>query len=127
MTAKEYLMQYRESREITANIAEQAAELRATCETLRRTNGGRIALDAACAAHVDFVRAVQPVLNAERARRAGIACTVQQLPPPYRAVLVLRYIRQFSWKRTAKIMGCSIRHVHRLHGHALQLLSALIA
>lgn len=37
----------------------------------------------------------------------------------YRQLLILRYIRFFTWERIAEEMGYDIRWVYRLHGRAL--------
>lgn len=126
MTAREYLEQYRDSLTITANLTEQAAQLRAACETLRGTHGGRAALDAACAAHIDYVRAVLPILETERQRRAEIAHTVDQLPQPYRTVIRLRYIQGFTWGRIAQVLHYSRQHVNRLHGQSFNIISEML-
>lgn len=127
MSPKDYLKQYRESMEITAHLHEQAAQLKAGCSSLKDALGHRVPLDGACAAHLDFLAAVQPVLDAEAGRRAAIRAAVSQLPEPYRGVLTVRYIGGVSWTAAARILHYSPRHLQRLHGHALQLLSGIIA
>ena len=76
MTAKEYLMQYREAMRRTQAITVHLAELRAVCEQLRTEDGHRVALDKAVADLVDT--------------EAKTAAAMPAAPPPRITTLVIR-------------------------------------
>ncbi len=119
MTAKEYLMQYRDAMRRTHAISDHIAELRAVCEQLRTEDGHRIALDKA----VDELVDAQEKSAAEVAQltklETEIACTIDRAREPYRTLLYERYINGLTWEQIAVGMNYSYRQITRMHGAAL--------
>lgn len=123
MTAKEYLMQYRESMERTAEIEQHLAELKAEAIRLKDHEGHSIALDAAVARYVDACNAAASELNRLAALRGEIQETIDSVPDTkLRSVLHRKYILGEKWEEVSVHMHLDYRWVLRLHGRALQMI-----
>lgn len=119
LTAKEYLMQYREAMRRTKAIAAHIAELRAVCEQLRTEDGRRIALDKAVAALVDAQEKAQSEITRLAGLEDEILYTLSRIQEPYRTLLFERYINGNTFEQIAVRMHYSWRQIIRLHGQAL--------
>jgi hypothetical protein len=119
MTAKEYLMQYREAMHRTQAITDHLAELRAVCEQLRTEDGHRIALDKAVAELVDAEAKTAAEIDRLTELEAEIIGTIGRVPEPYATLLYERYINGKTWEQVAVDMHYSYRHTTKLHGAAL--------
>ena len=129
MTAKEakaYLMQYRQAAARLHAISDHIAELRAVCEQLRTEGGHRIALDKAVAELVDASEKAEAEVAQLCRIETEIACTIDRLPEPYRALLFERYINGKTFEQIAVCMNYSYVHICRLHGAALQAVSGIL-
>lgn len=122
MTAKEYLLQYRDAMRRTHAISDHIAELRAVCEQLRTEDGHRVALDKAVAELVDAQEKTAAEVTRLARLETEIACTIDRVPEPYRTLLYERYINGLTWEQIAVRMNYSYRRVTQLHGEALKLL-----
>lgn len=126
MTAKEYLMQYRESMRRTQAITEHLAELRAVCEQLRTEDGHRVALDKAVADLVDAEAKTAAEVDRLTALEDEVIGAIDRVPEPYRTLLYERYINGKTWEQVAVDMHYSYRGVTKMHGRALQTLKECI-
>lgn len=126
MTAKEYLMQYREAMRRTQAITAHLAELRAVCEQLRTEDGHRIALDKAVAELVDAEAKTAAEVDRLTVLEAEIIGAIDRVPEPYRTLLYERYINGKTWEQVAVDMHYSYRGVTKMHGRALQTLKECI-
>lgn len=127
MTAKEYLMQYRESLDRTEEITEHLTELKAECIRLRDHTGTRIALDRAVARYVDACENAAAELNRLAARRAEIIAAVDAVPDKrLRTLLREIYISGKRIVRIAADRNQSYEHICRLHGQALRVISDIL-
>ena len=126
MTAKEYLMQYRDAMRRTHAISDHIAELRAVCEQLRTEDGHRVALDKAVAELVDTQEKVQAEVVRLTRLEAEVACTIDRAAEPYRTLLYERYINGKTWEQIAVSMNYTYRRVTQLHGAALLLVEQII-
>ena len=122
MTAKEYLLQYRDAMRRTHAISDHIAELRAVCEQLRTEDGHRVALDKAVAELVDAQEKTAAEVTRLARLETEIACTIDRVPEPYRTLLYERYINGRTWEQIAVRLNYSYRRVTQLHGEALKLL-----
>ena len=127
MTAKEYLMQYREAMRRTQAITEHLTELRAVCEQLRTEDGHRIALDKAVADLVDTEAKTAAEVDRLTALEAEIIGAIDRVPEPYRTLLYERYVNGLTFEKIAVRMNYSWRQTIRLHGQALQYAQDVIA
>lgn len=127
MTAKEYLMQYRESMRRTQAITEHLAELRAVCEQLRTEDGHRVALDKAVADLVDAEAKTAAEVDRLTALEAEIIGAIDRVQEPYRTLLYERYVNGLTFEKIAVRMNYSWRQTIRLHGQALQYAQDVIA
>lgn len=127
MTAKEYLMQYREAMRRTQAITAHLAELRAVCEQLRTEDGHRIALDKAVAELVDAEAKTAAEVARLTVLEAEIIGAIDRVPEPYRTLLYERYINGLTFEKIAVRMNYSWRQTIRLHGQALQYAQDVIA
>lgn len=124
MTAKEYLMQYRESMERTAEIETHLHELKVEAIRLKDHEGQSVKLDAAVAQYVDACNAQESELNRLAALRGEIEGTIDSVPDPkLRSLLHWRYVCGFSWEQVAVKMNYSWRRVLQLHGTALHIVA----
>ena len=126
MTAKEYLMQYRDAMRRTHAISDHIAELRAVCEQLRTEDGHRVALDKAVAELVDTQEKVQAEVVRLTRLETEVACTIDRAAEPYRTLLYERYINGKTWEQIAVSMNYTYRRVTQLHGAALLLVEQII-
>lgn len=125
MTAKEYLMQYRESMARTHEITDHLAELKEEAIRLKDHEGHSAALDAAVARYVDACNAAAGELDRLEALRKEIAAAVEAVPDArLRELLREIYIGGKKIVRIAADRDQTYEHVCRLHGQALLELSA---
>ena len=128
MTAKEYLMQYRDAMRRTKAISDHIAELRVICEQLRTEDGHRIALDKAVAELVDTEAKCNAEIVQLEKLEDEIKRTIELTREPYHTLLYERYINGKTWEQIAVCMDYSYVHiVHRLHPEALRAAQAFIA
>ncbi|MBP0975399.1 MAG: sigma-70 family RNA polymerase sigma factor [Oscillospiraceae bacterium] len=126
MTAKEYLMQYRDAMRRTQAITEHIADLRAMCEQLRTEDGHKIELDKAVAELVDAERRAAGEVDRLAELEQEIVQTISRTAEPYRTLLYERYINGKTWEQIAVAMYYSYRGVTKMHGRALQALKECI-
>ncbi len=125
MTAKEYLMQYRESMARTHEITDHLAELKEEAIRLKDHEGHSAALDAAVARYVDACNAAAGELDRLETLREEIAAAVKAVPDArLRELLREIYIGGKKIVRIAADRDQAYEHVCRLHGKALLELSA---
>lgn len=125
MTAKEYLMQYRESMARTHEITDHLAELKEEAIRLKDHEGHSAALDAAVARYVDACDAAAGELDRLEALRKEITAAVEAVPDArLRELLREIYIGGKKIVRIAADRDQTYEHVCRLHGQALLELSA---
>jgi DNA-directed RNA polymerase specialized sigma subunit len=126
MTAKEYLMQYRDAMRRTQAISDHLTELRAVCEQLRTEDGRRVALDAAVAELVDTEAKTTAAIERLTALETEIIGAISHMPDPYQTLLYERYINGKTWEQVAVQMNYSYRHTTKLHGAALARLKDVL-
>lgn len=127
MTAKEYLMQYRESMERTAEIEQHLAELKAEAIRLKDHEGRSVALDAAVARYVDACNAAASELNRLAALRGEIQGAIDSVPDArLRNLLTEIYMGGQTLVRIAADKNYSYEHICRLHGEALRRVSEIM-
>lgn len=126
MTAKEYLMQYRDAMRRTQAISDHLTELRAVCEQLRTEDGHRVALDAAVAELVDTEAKTTAEIERLTALETEIISAISHMPDPYQTLLYERYINGKTWEQVAVQMNYSYRHTTKLHGAALARLKDVL-
>lgn len=126
MTAKEYLMQYRDAMRRTQAISDHIADLRAMCEQLRTEDGHKIELDKAVAELVDAERRAAGEIGRLTDLERDIVQTISRTAEPYRTLLYERYINGKTWEQIAVAMYYSYRGVTKMHGRALQALKECI-
>lgn len=126
MTAKEYLMQYRDAMRRTQAITEHIADLRAMCEQLRTEDGHKIELDKAVAELVDAERRAAGEVDRLAELEREIEQTISKAAEPYRTLLYERYINGKTWEQVAVRMNYSFRHTTKLHGTALRILKDVL-
>lgn len=127
MTAKEYLMQYRESLGKTAEITEHLSELKAECVKLREHTGERITLDKAVASYVDACEDAAAELERLALLRTEISETIDAVPDKrLRQLLHEIYINGKRIVRIAADKNYSYEHICRLHGEALRRVSEIM-
>lgn len=128
MNPKEYLMQYRAAMQHMHALSEHISELRAVCEQLRTEDGESIRLDAAVAQLVDTgAEMAQQIAELEKlaAEICDVISRIQRAD--HRTLLTLVYIDGMTLVEAADAMRYSYRQTTRLHGHALQEASRIIA
>ena len=126
MTAKEYLMQYRDAMRRTQAITEHIADLRAVCEQLRTEDGHKIELDKAVAELVDAERRAAGEVERLTELEQEIVQTISRTAEPYRTLLYERYINGKTWEQVAVRMNYSFRHTTKLHSTALRILKDVL-
>ena len=126
MTAKEYLMQYRDAMRRAQAITEHIADLRAMCEQLRTEDGHKIELGKAVAELVDAERRATGEVDRLAELEREIEQTISRAAEPYRTLLYERYINGKTWEQIAVAMYYSYRGVTKMHGRALQALKECI-
>ena len=127
MTAKEYLMQYRQSMERTAEIEQHLAELKAEAIRLKDHEGQSVKLDDATAKYVDACDEYAHELNRLAAVRKEIKRTIEAVPDVrLRNMLTEIYMGGQTLVRIAADKNYSYEHICRLHGEALRLVSGIM-
>lgn len=128
MTAKEYLMQYRESIADTKAAIEHIRDLREMCENLKGTDGESIRLDEAAARLIDAKEETARELDRYCAIRADIRRTISYVRDArYRELLHARYIMGLSWRCVAEHIHFDYSYtVHTLHPAALRAVDVVL-
>lgn len=128
MTAKEYLMQYRESMERTAEIETHLHELKAEAIRLKDHEGYSVALDYAVAKYTDACDEYGHELNRLAALRGEICGTIDSVPDKrLRSLLREIYINGKRLVQIAAERNQSYEHICRRHGIALQSITRILA
>lgn len=122
MTAKEYLMQYRESIEDTQAAIDRIRQLREICENLKDESGQSVALEKACADLIDAKNEAAAELDRYCKIRADVQRTISYVRDVrYRKLLHARYILGLPWHRVAERIHFDYSYtVHTLHPDALR-------
>jgi len=127
MTAKEYLLQYREAMRRVQAITEHLAELRAIAERITPNysgNGGNHQVGdkvgSTAAKIVDAEAKTAAEIDRLTALEAEIIGTIDRVQEPYRTLLYERYVNGLTFEAIAVRMDYSWRQIIRLHGQALQ-------
>lgn len=127
MTAKEYLMQYRESMERTAEIETHLHELKAEAIRLKDHEGQSVTLDDAVAKYTDACDEYGHELNRLEALRREIKTVINSVQNGrLRAVLYHRYILGETWEQIAVNLHYHYTSVCRQHGQALKEIAQII-
>lgn len=126
MTAKEYLMQYRNSMNRIRAIESHLNELREVAENLRTEDGHSIALDKAVANLVDTERKTETEVARLLQTETEIICTIERVKEPYRTLLYERYINGRTFEQIAVALNYSYRQATRIHGNALNLVKDVL-
>lgn len=127
MTAKEYLMQYRESMERTAEIETHLHELKAEAIRLKDHEGQSVALDEAVAKYTDACDEAAHDLSRMEVLRGEIQGAIDSVPDKtLRSLLYWRYICGYTWEQVAVKMNYSYRRATQLHGTALQHVAKIL-
>ena len=126
MTAKEYLMQYRDAMHRVKAIADHIADLRTMCEQLKTEDGHKVELDKAVAELVDAQERAKTEVDRLTALEQEIVQTISHTDEPYRTLLYERYINGKTWEQVAVRMNYSFRHTTKLHGTALRILKDVL-
>lgn len=127
MTAKEYLMQYRESMERTAEIETHLHELKAEAIRLKDHEGQSVKLDDATAKYVDACDEMSAELNRLAALRQEIKQTIEAVSNArLRSMLTEIYMGGQTLVRIAADKERSYEHICRLHGEALRRVSEIM-
>ena len=66
---------------------------------------------------------VNTLVQESNREREEIEKSICSLPPQYRTLLRMRYIRGLTWEKIAVEMSYSWQHVHKIHGDALRMLA----
>lgn len=129
MTAKEYLSQaFRLDQRINSKL-EQAASLRelaikATASIHAERISGtkeRSPMENAIVKLVDLEHEIDADIDRLVDLKRELMFFISDIgEPSYRLLLELRYLEGRNWEEIAKIMGCNLRWIYRLHGKALQ-------
>lgn len=126
MTAKEYLMQYRDAMHRVKAIADHIADLRTMCEQLKTEDGHKVELDKAVAELVDAQERAKTEVDRLTALEQEIVQTISHTDEPYRTLLYERYINGKTFEQIAVYMAYSWRQIIRLHGQALRIAQDVI-
>ncbi len=133
MTAKEYLLQYRDAVRRSKATMDHLDELRAMAGRITPnygSSGGTHAADDRLGAAVARIVDAEARANAEiellTATAREIKKTIEAVPEPYSTLLYERYINGKTWEQVAVDMNYSYMHICRLHGAALQAVSGIL-
>lgn len=126
MTAKDYLMQYRDAMRRAQAITEHIADLRAMCEQLRTEDGHKVELGKAVAELVDAQERAKTEVDRLTALEQEIVQTIERIVEPYQTLLYERYINGKTFEQIAVYMAYSWRQIIRLHGQALRIAQDVI-
>lgn len=131
MTAKEYL---RQVRHLDSNIASDMDEI-AKLESLA-TKATSVLCDMPSGSRdihkheslivriMDMKTALEEEINEFLSVKERVKRSINEVPDvDERTVLLLRYISFMRWEQIAVEMDYSVRHVQRLHGRALSVIS----
>lgn len=140
MTAKEYLKQYRDAVVAAEKLREEYNEQTAQADNIRSALGGdgmprsgevsrRVETDA-----IRLAEKAEELLEAEVEAlrvRQEIERTVRRVPGIYGDVLRERYInlqgnKLQRWEDVADAVGYSLRHLHRIHEEALEIVARMV-
>lgn len=126
MTAKEYLMQYRDAMRRAQAITEHLVELRAVCDRLKTNDGEKVELDKAICEMVDAEHDASDAISSLTALEADVTKAIGKVKEPYSTLLYERYINGKTWEQVAVCMSYGYRHTLRVHGTALRLIKDVI-
>lgn len=133
MTAKEYLMQYREAARRVTAAQDHLTELRAIAErttpSYSTSGSGQPGdrLGAAVARMVEAEDRLEAEIELLIATEREIVQTINRVPEPYRTLLYERYINGKTFETISVQMNFSYYHiVHRLHPKALKAVKMLL-
>lgn len=127
MKPKDYLKQYRDSMERTAEIEQHLAELKAEAIRLKDHEGQSVKLDDATAKYVDACDEYGHELNRLAALRGEICGTIDSVPDKrLRSLLREIYINGKRLVQIAAERNQSYEHICRLHGEALRRVSEIM-
>lgn len=134
MTAKEWLLRARKLEERLAALREsrQRAYDRAVSATAQPrdgcvTGGGAAAPDDKAAGYAIVGEEVEAQLAELNRIRAEILRMCRRVEDNMLAALLIEYyVNGKTWEQVAVGLGCSWRHVHRLHARALKKLEDVI-
>ena len=127
MRAKEYLQQYRQSMERTAEIEQHLAELKAEAIRLKDHEGQSVKLDDATAKYVDTCDEMSAELTRLHELREAIRQTIEAVPDArLRNMLTEIYMGGQTLVRIAADKNYSYEHICRLHGEALRRVSEIM-
>ena len=132
MTAKEYLMQYRQAARRVTAAQDHLTELRAIAERMTpsySTSGSGQPgdrLGATVARIVEAEDRLEAEIELLIATEREIVQTINRVSEPYRTLLYERYINGKTWEQIAVIMNYSWRQTVRLHGIALNAVKDVI-
>lgn len=127
MKPKEYLQQYRQSMERTAEIEQHLAELKAEAIRLKDHEGQSVKLDDATAKYVDACDEMSAELTRLHDLREAIRQTIEAVPDArLRNMLTEIYINGQTLVRIAADKNYSYEHICRLHGEALRRVSEIM-
>lgn len=125
MTAKEYLMQYRESIDRANELNAHLNELKAEAEQLKNHEGQTIRLDAAVAKYVDACDDAGAYLEMLAKKRMEIRKAIENVPnKKQRQLLREIYIDGKRLVQIAAERNQTYEHICRLHGIALNAVRA---
>lgn len=131
MTAKEYL---RQVRHLDSNIASDMDEIakleslatKATTVLCDMPSGSRDIhkQESLIVRIMDMKAALEEEINEFLTVKERVKRSINEVPDvDERTVLLLRYISFMRWEQIAVEMDYSVRHVQRLHGRALSVIS----
>jgi DNA-directed RNA polymerase specialized sigma subunit len=124
---KEYLQQYRQSMERTAEIEQHLHELKAEAIRLKDHEGQSVKLDDATAKYVDACDEMSAELVRLHELREAIRQTIEAVPDArLRNMLTEIYMGGQTLVRIAADKNYSYEHICRLHGEALRLVSEIM-
>ena len=125
---KQYLQQYRDSIDRTAEIEHHLRELKAEAINLQDHDGQSVRLDDATAKYVDACNELSEELGKLEDLRSEIYRTIDSVPDAkLRSVLHWRYICGYSWEQVAVELSYTYRRITQLHGDALQQVEQIMA
>lgn len=134
MTAKEYLREYRRVTRRVNQIDEEIQRLRAERDSITVKADGmpsgsgisdRVARLAVKIAdkETEYIARREELLQ----MRTEVVETILAVADDKQSqLLYLRYIKGMKWEEIADEMGYYLRHIHRIHGHALPAVQKII-
>jgi RNA polymerase sigma factor (sigma-70 family) len=128
---KSQLRAYKELRRERDNLARLLAELEAVIYSPRaqqlhgmpRNGSGAICpTENLALKRLELEAKYKETVEALTAQMAEIEDAIQVLEPRERTIIRLHYFQGYTWEQVAVETGYTWRHVHRLHGKALEKL-----